>query len=54
VFVRYADWNDEFLAEMHHFPDWANDDQVDGASGGYLSALEGSGSVGMSEDPFDF
>jgi predicted phage terminase large subunit-like protein len=54
VFVRYADWNDEFLAEMHHFPDWANDDQVDGASGGYLSALEGSGAVGMSEDPFDF
>lgn len=37
VYVRRnPSWNDSFFAEAESFPDGANDDQIDGASGAFL------------------
>jgi predicted phage terminase large subunit-like protein len=30
-----ADWNEQFLTELHHFPDADHDDDVDGLSGAF-------------------
>jgi len=35
VAILNAPWNEAFLLEMQGFPNWKNDDQVDGASGAF-------------------
>jgi predicted phage terminase large subunit-like protein len=38
VFLVAGPWNKDFLSEITHVPNWANDDQADAASGGYNAA----------------
>jgi predicted phage terminase large subunit-like protein len=54
VKILRAPWNDAFLNELHHLPDWKNDDQADALSGAYLVLTEESGSIGRSENPTDY
>lgn len=46
-------WNEDFLTELHHFPDWDHDDQVDALSGAYTYLTEEAGEAAYSESPYD-
>ena len=45
-----ADWNDQFLTELHHFPDADHDDDVDGLSGAFNFLANYTGDVIVTSD----
>ena len=47
-----AEWNEEYLRELHGFPDGRHDDQVDASSGAFAKlALDGPTEVGVLGQP---
>ncbi len=48
--LKKADWNEQFLTELHHFPDAVHDDDVDGLSGAFNFLVNYAGDIIVTED----